>query len=129
MGCPYGRAGRFLRLSGDVDMRLRLAQADAKARLIAVEAGTGYAVLRAEDEGRNIFLGHPLLADKPEVVLNVTRSRDWKDWVAEIHNPTDAALTVTVRSNPHVAGLTFAETLTLAAGSSASRRLGAASGR
>jgi hypothetical protein len=63
------------------------------------------------------------------VVLNVTRSRDWKDWVAEIHNPTDAALTVTVRSSPHVAGLTFAETLTLAAGRSVSRRLGAASER
>jgi hypothetical protein len=102
---------------------------DVKTRLIAVEAGTGYAVLRAEDEGRTIFLGHPLVADKREVVLNVTRSRDWKDWVAEIHNPTDAALTVTVRSSPHVAGLTFAETLTLAAGRSVSRRLGAASER
>jgi len=86
---------------------------DARTRLIAAEAGTGYAVLRAEDEGRTLFLGHPLLADKPEVVLNVTRSRDWKTWLAEIHNPTDAALTVTVRTNPHLTGLTFSETLTL----------------
>ena len=36
-------------------------KADAKTRLLAVEAGTGYAVLRAEDEGRNIFLRHALL--------------------------------------------------------------------
>jgi hypothetical protein len=101
-------------------------KADVKTRLIAVEAGTGYAVLRAEDEGRSIFLGHPLLADKPEVVLSVTRSRDWKDWLAEIHNPTDAALTVTVRSNPHLTGLTFSETLRLPAGTSVSRHLGPA---
>lgn len=101
---------------------------DVKTRLMAVEAGSGYAVLRAEDEGRTIFLGHPLVADTREVVLNVTRSRDWKEWVAELHNPTDTALTVNVRSNPHLAGLTFAETLTLPAGSSVSRRLGAAPG-
>jgi hypothetical protein len=99
---------------------------DSRTRLIAVEAGTGYAVLRAEDEGRGLFLGHPLLADQPEVVLNVTRSRDWKQWLAEIHNPTDAPLTVTVRGNPHLTGLTFSETLTLPAGSSVSRSLGPA---
>jgi hypothetical protein len=99
---------------------------DVKTRLIAVEAGTGYAVLRAEDEGRSIFLGHPLLADKPEVVLSVTRSRDWKQWTAEIHNPTDAAIRVTVRNNPRVAGFTFAETLTLPAGTSVIRNLGPA---
>jgi hypothetical protein len=97
---------------------------DVKTRLSAVEAGTGYAVLRDEDEGRSIFLGHPLLADKPEVILSVTRSRDGKDWTAEIHNPSDAALTVAVRSNPHVSGLAFAETLTLPAGASVIRRLG-----
>lgn len=103
--------------------------AEARTRLIAVEAGAGYAVLRAEDEGRRLFLGHPLLADQPAVVLNVTRSRDWQSWVAEIHNPTDAALTVTVRSNPHVAGLRFSETMALPAGSSAIRVLGPAPAR
>ncbi len=97
-----------------------------RTRLVAVEAGTAYAVLRAEDEDRRLFLGHPLLADQPEVVLNVTRSRDWKTWVAEIHNPTDAALTAGVRSNPQLTGLSFAETLTLPAGTSVSRTLGPA---
>jgi hypothetical protein len=101
----------------------------ARTRLIAVEAGTGYAVLRAEDEGRTVFLGHPLLADKPEVVLDVTRSRDGRDWVAEIHNPTDAALAVRVRANPHLSGLTFSETFTLPAGNSAIRNLGPAPAR
>ncbi|NUQ61551.1 MAG: hypothetical protein HUU20_03625 [Pirellulales bacterium] len=99
---------------------------DAKTRLIAVEGGTGYAVLRAEDEGRRVFLGHPLIADRPEVVLSVTRSRDWKQWVAEIHNPTDATLRVAVCTNPHIMGLRFEETITLGAGTSVSRRLDSA---
>lgn len=99
---------------------------DVKTRLIAVEGGIGYAVLRAEEEGRCLFLGHPLLADDPRVVLSVTRSRDWKQWVAEIHNPTDESLAVTVRSNPHLTGWRFAEKLTLAPGSSVIRALGPA---
>jgi hypothetical protein len=44
--------------------------------------------------------------------------------MAEIHNPSDAAMTVAVRSNPHVSGLTFAETVTLPAGASVIRLLG-----
>ena len=102
------------------------ATTDTRTRLIAVEDRIAYAVVRAEDENRTIFLGHPLLADTPEVVLSVTRSRDWKHWVAEIHNPTAGALTLTVRSNPHVTGLRFRETLTVSAGNSVIRVLGPA---
>ena len=102
------------------------AATDTRTRLLAVEDGMAYAVVRAEDEGRTMFLGHPLLADARELVLSVTRSRDWKTWVADIHNPTDAALTVTVRSNPHVTGLRFSETLTVPAGNSVIRVLGPA---
>jgi len=140
-GCFLGKLTGVARLAGNLGVAVSglndrwsafcqsvgaHAGTDAKTRLIGVEAGVGYAVLRAEDEGRRIFLGHPLLADRPELVLSVTRSRDWKNWVAEIHNPTDAALTATVRSNPHVTGLQFSEALTLAPGSSAIRVLGPA---
>jgi len=48
--------------------------------------------------------------------------------VAETHSPTDAALSVTVRGNPHPTGLTFAETLALPAGSSVTCVLGPAPG-
>jgi hypothetical protein len=97
-----------------------------KTRIIAVEEGTGYAVLRAEDEGRTVFLGHPLVADNPEIGLTVARTRDWKKWQVEIHNPTGGTVTVTVRSNPHLVGLKFSEKLTLKPGSSVIRELGPA---
>jgi len=83
-------------------------------------------VLRAEDEGQTIFLGHPLIADNPDISLIVARTKDWKRWQVEIHNPTDKKLTVTVRSNPYVVGLKFTEKLTLPPGSSVIRDVGAA---
>jgi len=100
--------------------------AQPKTRIIAVEQGTGHAVLRAEDEGQTIFLGHPLIADNPDISLIVARTKDWKRWQVEIHNPTDKKLTVTVRSNPYVVGLKFTEKLTLPPGSSVIRDVGAA---
>jgi hypothetical protein len=99
--------------------------AQPKTRIISVEQGIGYAVLRAEDEGQTVFLGHPLIADNPEVSLTVARTKDWKRWEVEIHNPTSKTMTVIVRSNPHVLGLKFTEQLTLPPGSSVIRDLGA----
>ena len=98
--------------------------AGSQTRLLSVEQGTGYAVVRAEDEGKTLFIGHPLTADNPDVSLTVARSGDWKKWVAEIHNPTDKPVTVTVRSNPAYQGFVFNEKLTLPPGSSVIRELG-----
>jgi thiamine biosynthesis lipoprotein ApbE len=100
--------------------------AGSQTRIISVEKGTGYAVIQAADEGKTLFLGHPLVADNPAVSLTVARSGDWKKWVVEIHNPTDKEITTTVHSNPAYQGFTFKETLTLAPGSSAIRTLGPA---
>jgi hypothetical protein len=97
-----------------------------QTRIISVEKGTGYAVVTAAEEGNTLFLGHPLIADNPEVGLTVARSGDRKYWVAEIHNPTDKAVTATVRSNSLFTGFTFNEKLTLAAGTSVIRTLGPA---
>jgi hypothetical protein len=105
---------------------LQLQDGQRKTRFIPVEQGFGYAVLRAEDDGRRLFIGHPLIADNPDVVLSLARTKDWKSWQAEIHNPTDKPVTVKVQANPGVAGLQFNETLKLAAGSSVFRNLGAA---
>jgi len=105
---------------------LQVQDLEHKTRLVPVEEGTAYAVLRADEDGRRLFIGHPLVADNPNVIISIARTRDWKAWQAEIHNPTDQPLTVTVRANPHVSGLRFAETLTLPPGSSTFRNLGPA---
>ncbi len=98
--------------------------AEAKTRIISVEKGTGYAVVREEDEGKTLFIGHPLVADNPALSLTVARSGDWKKWVAEIHNPTDQPITATVRSTPAYQGFVFSEKLTLQPGTSVQRKLG-----
>jgi len=97
-----------------------------KTRLIPVEKGTGHAVLRAEDEGRRLFIGHPLLCDNPQVVISLARSQDWKTWEVELHNPTARALTAKVRPNPHVEGFRLTETIELPPGSSVQRSAGPA---
>ena len=100
--------------------------AGSQTRIISVEKGTGYAVIQAPDEGKTLFLGHPLVADNPALSLTVARSDDWKKWVVEIHNPTDKPITATVRSNPYYQGFVFSEKLTLSPGSSVMRELGPA---
>lgn len=97
-----------------------------RTRIIPVEDGVGYAVLRAEEEGKRLFIGHPFTADNPQVMLSLARSKDWKTWVVEIHNPTDEALRVKVTTNPLVQGLKLNETLQLPAGSSVIREAGPA---
>ncbi len=101
-------------------------QEGEKTRILPVEQGVGYAVLRAEDEGKAVFLGHPFVADNPQVVLSLARSKDWKTWVLEIHNPTDKALKVKVSTSAGVRGLKLTETVQLPAGSSVMREVGAA---
>ncbi len=136
-GCFLGRITGVADLAGNLGVAVHglrdnwtafcQVQGDpVKTRIISVEEGIGYAVLRAEDEGRTVFLGHPLLADNPEVGLTVARTRDWKKWQVEIHNPTGGPVTVTVRSNPHLVGLKFRERITLPPGSSVIREVGPA---
>jgi hypothetical protein len=47
----------------------------------------------------DLFVGHPVVADNPQVRLQVTQSGE-KSWHVEVHNPTEAALTVKVWANP-----------------------------
>jgi|GEM_PF-3035874 len=89
-----------------------------KTRILPVENGTAYCVLRDDDEGKQLFIGHPFLANNPNVVLNVALSKDWKNWLLEIHNPTDKTMVVNVKSSPYTTSFKFAETITLAPGTS-----------
>lgn len=97
-----------------------------KLRIIPVEEGIGYAVLRAEDERKRLFIGHPFVADSEQAIIGLARSKDWKKWQVEIHNPTDKAMTVHVSANPCADGLHLDETLKLPAGTSVFRSAGPA---
>jgi hypothetical protein len=105
---------------------LQVQDGSGKTRIIPVERDTGYAVLRAEDEGQRLFIGHPLICDSPQVVISLARSKDWKTWEVEIHNPTAKPLQVTVRPNPNVEGFKLSETIQLPPGSSVLRTAGLA---
>jgi hypothetical protein len=98
--------------------------ATVKTRLVPVEKGIGYPLLQAEDDGKLVAIGHPIIADNPRVTLSLTRTPDWKNWKLEIHNSTDAPLTVAVRANPAFTGFRIAETVKLAPGSSVFRTVG-----
>ena len=94
-----------------------------KTRTIPVEEATAYAVLRDEDEGQTVFIGHPIVADRPELVLNVALSEDGKKWLLEVHNPTDHAIKSLVTSSSRVMGVHFEELMELPPGTSLARKL------
>ena len=77
-------------------------------------------------KGKDVFIGHPLICDSPQVVISLARTSDWKTWQVEIHNPTAKSLRVRVRPNPNVQGFTLSETIQLAPGSSVIRSAGPA---
>lgn len=62
---------------------------DIKTRTLPVEESTTYAVLR-DDEGQPLFIGHPIVADRPELVLNIARSEDGKRWLLVDEQSPDA---------------------------------------
>jgi hypothetical protein len=105
---------------------LQVQDGSGRTRIVPVEDGVGYAVLRAEDEGKRVFIGHPFVADNENVTLGLARSRDWKTWQVEIHNPTAAEMRVHVTTNSCAEGFSLDETVTLPAGASVLRSAGSA---
>jgi hypothetical protein len=95
-----------------------------KTRLIPVEKGTGYAVIRADDDAKTLCIGHPIVADRRDAVIALSRTPNWSNWNLEIHNPTNKDMKVNVKHNPAFNGFNFNETLTLAPGTSVFRDLG-----
>ena len=63
------------------------------------KAGTrAYAALPCEARGR-WFLGHPVLADQPAVVISLCNLAPGQ-WLVSLHNPTDGELTTRIRTAP-----------------------------
>ncbi|MHB9026506.1 MAG: hypothetical protein ACYC7E_20415 [Armatimonadota bacterium] len=79
---------------------------------------TAYAVLDTVAQDWLCFLGHPLTASNPDLVLNLAQIGD-AEWALEVHNPTGSAITATIAPSPYFTLLDWAgEEMTLAAGAS-----------
>jgi hypothetical protein len=133
-GCFLGSVRGLTALPGNLGCEVRglndrwtawfqLQGEKSKTRILPVEQSTAYAVLRAADEGQPFFIGHPIVADRPELVVNVARAEDGKKWMLEVHNPTDATIESVVKTSPHVTGIHFGETIRLEPGAWVIREL------
>jgi hypothetical protein len=70
-----------------------------KARPVGALEGAAWATVCLGGE-RDLFIGHPVVADSPKVVVQVTQTGE-KAWRLEVHNPTDDEIRTVVRKNPH----------------------------
>ena len=61
-----------------------------------LEGGIGYCQVDTDKQDPNVFIGHPLVCDQPEVFLAVVEAGRGK-CTFEINNPTDRELTCSVR--------------------------------
>ena len=77
-------------------------------RQLPVAEGTGYAVVPS-DEPRDLFIGHPVVADVPEVVISICNLLPGR-WQVTLHNPTDEPISTEIRSAPAWTPFTLPET-------------------
>jgi hypothetical protein len=70
-----------------------------KSRPLAIADGIAWAVF-PQKGSRNLFIGHPVTADNKNLIIQVTQSSE-STWVLEVHNPTDKAITSTIKFNPY----------------------------
>jgi len=69
-----------------------------QARPVGVFEGKAWATISLAGRA-DLFIGHPVLADNPELFLQLTQSGN-DAWTLEVHNPTDAPIATRVRANP-----------------------------
>ncbi len=87
-----------------------------KNRLVPVGNNSAYAVIRSDEDNGTIFIGHPVIADNKDLILNVTQ--DGGKWVLEVHNPTGKDIAATVMSSPGISGFKYKQSVSVPAGSS-----------
>jgi hypothetical protein len=96
---------------------LNAAQAQPNWRQLPKVGATAYASLPG-DEQQQLFLGHPVTADRDDVCIALCNLLPGQ-WLVSLHNPTDRAITTTVRSTPGWTAFRLpARRYTLPAGSS-----------
>lgn len=86
-------------------------------RALPIRGGRSYAQLDLNDADSNLFLGHPITANRPDVKLLVS----WKDpgrWFVEAHNPTDKPINTRLRTTPGWSLFAFNKKVALPPGTS-----------
>jgi len=86
-------------------------------RALPIRDGRAFAQLDLAEQDRDVFIGHPITADQPDVKVQVA----WQEpgvWFVEAHNPTDQPVRTSLRSSPGWTVFDFGQTVELAPGSS-----------
>ncbi|MHB9134769.1 MAG: hypothetical protein ACYDBB_27180 [Armatimonadota bacterium] len=89
----------------------------ANTRGLPIRDGRAFAQLDVNLADSKIFIGHPVIADNPQVKLLVS----WQQpgaWFIEAHNPTQKRMRVRLTNNPGWSLFRFDKTITLPAGRS-----------
>lgn len=100
--------------------------ADCRWRPLGVLESTAYGTLDTAERDWDVFIGHPVIADDEDLVLNLVQTGA-AEWTLEIHNPTDRTVAARVSRSPFFNLLNWlGENVRLAPGASAVRKLDAA---
>lgn len=93
-------------------------RAGRRWRPVGILEGTAHAVVDAAARDWDLFIGHPVTASDPDLVLNLVQTGD-RQWLLEVHNPTGQEVTARVAASPFFPLLGWAgEACTLPAGGS-----------
>jgi hypothetical protein len=84
-------------------------------RALPIRDGRAYAQLDLNEGDLDIFIGHPVVADNPNVKLAVSWMRPG-EWFVEANNPTDAPIKTRLTAAPGWTPFAFDQTLDLAPG-------------
>lgn len=87
-------------------------------RALPLREGRGCAQLDPTDGDIEVFVGHPVTCDAPDVVLSVNWKERPRTWSIEAHNPTGDPIETRLSSTPGWTVFDFDETLRLAPGTS-----------
>ncbi len=89
-----------------------------EVRFFGVLGDTGYCQIDTELAERDIFIGHPIICDRKDVMISIAKCGK-EGFSFEVHNPSDSAVKCTVSNAPQLteAGV-FSVKLNIPAGSS-----------
>ena len=76
-----------------------LDRAGRRCRPLGVCENTTYATVDVATGATSLVIGHPVTADRPEVVLNLVRTSP-ESWVMEVHNPGETRVHLHVKRSP-----------------------------